>query len=102
VLPPSLSCATTANNKLLRRLVFITGTTLGLAPWRHWWTTTRGLAFSTTEWVVNWVHCNTASLWAYALPTVTTGFTDLDKFVFCVTNFTYGCAAIQKDATHFG
>jgi hypothetical protein len=52
--------------------------------------------------VVDWVHGHTAGLWAYTLPTVTTGLTDLHEFVLSVTNFANGCAAIDWNATHFG
>jgi hypothetical protein len=51
--------------------------------------------------VIDRVHSNTASLRTNALPTVTTGLTDFDEFVFGVTDFANSCAAIEKNATHF-
>jgi hypothetical protein len=65
----------------LRWLVFVTCAAFWLTPRGNRRTTTRGLTFTTTEWVVDRVHGNTTSLWANALPTVTSGLTDLDEFV---------------------
>src|SRR5665213_3500613 len=69
----SASCAaaaTTSNDQLVGGLLARTRTTLRLAPRRHRVTTTRGLAFATTEWVVHRVHRHTTRLRSDTLPPV--------------------------------
>ena len=64
-------------------------------------TTTGGLTFTTTKWVVHWVHSHTTSLWADTLPAVTTGLTDLDELVLRVTDDTERGAAVDWHTAHF-
>src|ERR1700727_773540 len=46
------AAATTSDDQLVGGLLARTSATFRLSPWRHWVSTTRGLAFSTTKWVV--------------------------------------------------
>ena len=56
-----------------------------------------GFTFTTTMWVIDWVHCCTTNGWSSSKPSATTSFTDRDVFMInirklsngCVTFFTY-------------
>src|SRR4029450_12722733 len=73
-LPPTLSCAATADDERLRRLRLVTGPALRLAPRRHGRAATGRTALATTERVVDGVHRDAAGLRADALPAIATGF----------------------------
>jgi len=55
--------------------------------------TSRGLSFTTTMWVIDWVHNNTTNGWAATLPTGTTSLAPADIGLFCVTDSSNGRAA---------
>ncbi len=44
--------------------------------------------FTTTVWVVNWVHGSTADLWTYTEPSVATSLTKVLQAVLWVRDFT--------------
>ena len=64
-------------------------------------TTTRGLTLTTTVWVVNRVHHDTADGRANALPALTAGLTPVDVGLFGVSDFTDGGAAAHVDVADF-
>src|SRR5664279_3493624 len=80
-LPPRAASTATTNNERVGRLGQ-TRATFGLTPRRDRVTSTGGLAFAPAERVVDRVHRHTAGLRTNALPTVASGFADLDQFVF--------------------
>jgi hypothetical protein len=63
--------------------------------------TSRGLSFSTTMWVIDWVHNNTTDSWATSLPTRTSSFSGVDIRLFSVTDNTNGGAATDIDISDF-
>ena len=94
---------TRTHDQALRCFVLVTGTgTFGiLTPWGHRRPTTGCPAFTTTVWVVDRVHRDTAHGWADALVTVTTGFTDVLVAVVGVGHGTDGGHAFLTDQTQF-
>jgi hypothetical protein len=64
-------------------------------------TATRGTTFTTTVWVVYWVHGYTTYGWANALPTHAAGLTPVDVRLLGVTNFTDACAAASINVADF-
>jgi hypothetical protein len=64
-------------------------------------TSTGSLTFTTTVWVVDWVHGYTTNGWANALPTHAAGLAPVDVRLLSVTDFTDGGAAASVDVTDF-
>src|SRR5688572_18540776 len=60
------------------------------------------LTFTTTVWMVNWIHHNTAHRWADAEPTLRAGFAVAAEVVFAITDFADGGAAIDMYFASFG
>jgi hypothetical protein len=73
-----LADGTTTNDELVAWKVWLAGAAFSLTPRGYWVTTTRGLTFTTTVWVINRVHGNTTNGWANALPAHTAGLTPVD------------------------
>jgi hypothetical protein len=70
-------------------------------PWAAWLAAFAGTTFTTTVWVINRVHCDTAHRGTNTAPTYSTGFTDLTQAVFFVTDLTDRRAALNVNATNF-
>src|SRR3954468_23347721 len=101
-LPSRSARATATDDELLRFLGLVAGTTLGLAPWRHRMAATGGLAFATTEGMVERVHGNAAGLRSLALPPVAARLADLDELGFGVADFAHGAPAVDGHPAHLG
>src|SRR5688572_19049300 len=70
-------------------------------PRRYRVATTSCTTFTTTVWVVDRVHCSTAVVRTFALPTSTTGFTCNNTFVLSVTHLADSCVAVEVDKSNF-
>src|SRR4051794_20949268 len=101
-LPPAAAAAATTNDHLVGLLALLARPTLGLAPRRDRVATTRGLALTTTEGVVDRVHGHTTDVRALALPTVPAGLADRDQRGLGVADRSDGGAAVDRHAPHLG
>jgi hypothetical protein len=90
------------NNHGRRALITACAISLGwCAPWRNWNTTFSGLTFTTTVWVIYWVHGNTTNRWTNSAPTGCSRFADLPQTMFLIANFTNGSAALNQYPAYF-
>jgi hypothetical protein len=96
-----LANGTTTNDQLVARKVWLAGAALCLTPRCYWVTTSRGLTFTTTVWVINRVHGYTTNGRANALPAHAASLTPVDVGLLCVANFTDGCTATCVYVTDF-
>jgi hypothetical protein len=70
-------------------------------PWTAWLAAFASTTFTTTVWMINWVHGNTTHRRTNAAPTNRTRFTNLAQAVFFVSDFANGGSTFDVHATNF-
>src|SRR5690606_2145079 len=101
-LPPAAAGTAAAHDHLVGLLALLAGAALGLAPRGDRVATTRALALTTAERVVDRVHGHTTHVRALALPPVTTGLADLDQRCLGVADRAHRRTAVDRDPPHLG
>src|SRR5688572_8713858 len=100
--PGRLAAATAAHDQLVRSFLSLAGLhALRLAPRRDRRTTTRCLAFATTERMIDWIHRNAAHLGTLTAPTICSRLANHSQLMVGITNFADRGQTFGADHTHF-
>ncbi len=93
--------ATATYDEFISTLVAAGLLTFGLNAPRSYRVLTKVTTFTTTMWVVYWVHRSTANGRTNATPACSTCFTQNAQHMLSIANFARGCTAVCFDFTHF-